>query len=333
MNMRLASLMLWACATSACAENLPPVDNTGAYPPQAIKPPPPMPSINTLNQMMSRMEQMQKEIQQLTGKVEDQVFLIAELKKQQKTQYADFDERLHALETKGSTTTPDAGAVTPDASVATPPDDTTKPVTDSAPGSSAVVTDSAPGSVAVMPDAAGAAAATAVTPDTAPATGTSPPGTATPGAQPTSSPEPAAAKAPQPEAPIQASEEEKQEYKQAYNQLSTGKTDEAIMSFDAYLAKYPSGGYASNVQYWLGEAYRVKQDNNAAKLAFNKVVEGYPASPKVPDALLKLAYIEIELDNAAKAREYLTRIGTDYPNSNAAYLASKKLATLTDVKP
>jgi tol-pal system protein YbgF len=324
MNMRLASLMLCACATSACAENLPPVNNTDAYPPQLAKPQVSVPSINTLNQMMSRMEQMQKEIQQLTGKVEDQVFLIAELKKQQKTQYSDFDERLHALETKGGSPAPDASAVAPDASAVTPPADTATPAADAAPSDPAVVTDAALGAAAATTDTATAPVASVQ--DTA----------AVPPAQSTPAPEPAAQvapKTPQPEAPIQATEEEKQAYKQAYSQLSTGKTDEAIVSFDAYLAKYPGGGYASNVQYWLGEAYRVKQDNNAAKLAFNKVVDSYPASPKVPDALLKLAYIEIELNNAVKAREYLTRIGTDYPNSNAAYLATKKLATLADVKP
>jgi tol-pal system protein YbgF len=315
MNMRLAIVALCAVSVSACAENLPPVNNTGVYPSQAVKPPTPMPSINTLNQMMNRMEQMQKEIQQLTGKVEDQVFLIAELKKQQKTQYTDFDERLQALENKGSTPPVDAGAITPDASAVTPPIDAAIPATDAAPSDPALVTDAA----------AGAAAATAVTPDVVvPATE----------ATPVPDPAPQAApKSPSADAAISATEEEKQEYKQAYNQLSIGKTDEAITSFDAYLLKYPGGGYASNVQYWLGEAYRVKQDANAAKAAFNKVIDVYPTSPKVPDALLKLGYIEIEQNNTVKARDYLTRISTDYPNSNAAYLASKKLATLADVKP
>lgn len=304
MNMRLAIVALCAVSASACAENLPPVNNTGTYPPQTIKPPTPMPSINTLNQMMNRMEQMQKEIQQLTGRVEDQVFLIAELKKQQKTQYADFDERLQALENKAITPPADAEAIPPDASAVPPPIDAATPATDVAPSDPAVATD------------AGASAPTAAE--------------ATPVPDPVPQTAPKAVSA---DAAISATEEEKQEYKQAYNQLSIGQTDEAITSFDAYLLKYPGGGYASNVQYWLGEAYRVKQDTEAAKAAFNKVIDRYPASPKVPDALLKLGYIEIEQNNTVQARDYLTRISKDYPSSNAAYLASKKLATLTDVKP
>lgn len=315
MNSRLAILTL-CVATSACAENLPPVVDTSGAPPQAIKPPAPTPSISSVNQMMNRMEDMQREIRQLTGKLEDQVFVIEELKKQQKTMYADFDERLQALETKAAATPADPNAVAPDAS-AVPPTDTAAPATDAAPSEPAPATDAA---------AAGAAAATT---DTA----ATPEAAATDSAAATATPEPAAqAKTSASEAPIQASEEEKQEYKQAYNQLSTGQTDAAITAFDAYLVKYPGGGYASNVQYWLGEAYRVKQDNEAARAAFNKVIEAYPTSQKVPDALLKLGYIEMEQKNTDKAREYLTRIGTDYPNSNAAYLATKKLATL-DAKP
>ncbi|SJM93415.1 Tol-pal system protein YbgF [Crenothrix polyspora] len=317
MNMRFAILSLCA-ATSACAENLPPVVDTSAYPPpQAIKPVP-TPSVNTLNQMMNRNEQLQKEIQQLTGKVEDQVFLIEELKKQQKTMYSDFDERLQALENKGSAT-PEAGSVTPDASAATP-GDTGTPATDAAASEPALATDAEAGAAAAATTES--ASETKVTDEAAPATDAV--------AEPAKQIEPKTKSA---EAPVQASDEEKQEYQQAYTQLSTGHAPEAIAAFDAYLVKYPSGGYASNSQYWLGEAYRVKQDNDAAKAAFNKVVDNYPGSPKVPDALLKLGYIEIEQNNPTKAREYLTRISTDFPNSNAAYLASKKLATLADVKP
>ncbi len=318
MKTRFAILTL-CVATTACAENLPPVVDTTAYPPpQAIKPASPTPSVNTLNQMMNRMEQMQKEIQQLTGKVEDQVFLIEELKKQQKTMYSDFDERLQALENKGGAT-PAAAAETPSDATSVPSDTEAMP-TDAAATDSATTTDAPAGAAA----ATDTATESKVTDDAAPAV--------EPAAEPAAETKPKT-KTQQPEAPIPASEEEKQEYKQAYSQLSTGHTEEAIAAFDAYLVKYPGGGYASNVQYWLGEAYRVKQDNDAARAAFNKVIDDYPTSPKVPDALLKLGYIEIDQNNAAKAREYLTRISTDFPNSNAAYLASKKLATLDNANP
>ncbi|TAL42074.1 MAG: tetratricopeptide repeat protein, partial [Methylovulum sp.] len=89
-----------------------------------------------------------------------------------------------------------------------------------------------------------------------------------------------------------------------------------------------TGGLAGNAQYWLGEAYRVNQDNDAAKKAFNDVVEKYPGSAKVPDALLKLGYVEMDQKHPDQARDYFTRVTTDFPDSAAARLASKKLLLL-----
>ena len=98
------------------------------------------------------------------------------------------------------------------------------------------------------------------------------------------------------------------------------------------LAKSPKGEYANDAQYWLGEAYRVNQDADSARKAFNNVVENSPGSAKVPDALLKLGDIEVEQKNIAKARQYLTRVTVDFPGSKAAHLATKKLLLLNDIK-
>jgi TolA-binding protein len=58
----------------------------------------------------------------------------------------------------------------------------------------------------------------------------------------------------------------------------------------------------------------------------------YAGSPKVPDALLKLGYIEFEQKNMAKARDYLTQITVAHPNTTAAHLATKKLQQLVDMQ-
>ena len=128
---------------------------------------------------------------------------------------------------------------------------------------------------------------------------------------------------------------EKQEYQQAYNQLRNGNTKESIEQFNAFLIKHPSGLlYANNAQYWLGEAYRVDQNNDAARKAFNDVIEKYPDGVKVPDALLRLGMLEMEQGNNGKAIEYFVRVATEYPNSTVAPIAEKKLHTLgvTEIK-
>lgn len=143
----------------------------------------------------------------------------------------------------------------------------------------------------------------------------------------------------QKQAAVQASGEasapvgdEKQQYQQAYESLRNGHNARAIAEFNALLGKNPKGEYANNAQYWLGEAYRVNQDIDSARKAFSSVIENYPGSSKVPDALLKLGTIEVEQKNPVKAREYLTRVTVDFPSSTAARLAAKKLLLLDDVK-
>ncbi len=58
------------------------------------------PSINTMMDLMAKIDQLQSDVQQLTGKVEEQSHQINELKKQQKAYSGDFDERISTLENK-----------------------------------------------------------------------------------------------------------------------------------------------------------------------------------------------------------------------------------------
>ncbi len=133
---------------------------------------------------------------------------------------------------------------------------------------------------------------------------------------------------PAPRVEVQASGSEKQAYQQAYTALRSGKTDQSIEQFKAYLSQYPTGGYADVAYYWLGEAYRVKPDANSARQAYNTVLEKYPNSTKIADALLRLGTIEADQKNVEKAREYLTRVTTEFANTPAAHSAEKKLTQL-----
>jgi tol-pal system protein YbgF len=293
MNARLA-LLLCACST-ACAELPPVVDKSGGVTPTtALNVAKPPPSLTTDYEMMKRIDQMQAEVQQLTGKVEEQAFQIEELKKQQKTMYTDFDDRLQSIENK-------SGASQPSSEI---PADSSGSVDPGASGSESpapAAVDQPTGVEQPQDKSSGVAAA-------APALAVS--------AQPSNT------------SSAQVSDAEKQEYQQAYDDLRNGQTAQAITEFNAYIANHPDSGYASNSQYWLGEAHRVNQDNASARKAFSDVVANYPNSAKVPDALLKLGYIEMEEKNPAKAREYLTRVTTEFANSKAAVLAQKKLLVL-----
>ncbi|CAG7857516.1 hypothetical protein MCAMS1_02369 [biofilm metagenome] len=283
-------LLLCACST-ACAE-APPVVNTagGASPNPAIPPT----SLTTDYELMKRIQQMQAEVQQLTGKVEEQAFHIEELKKQQKNMYTDFDDRIQNLETKSGSS---------------------QPIGDAPSGSSGSAVPDISNAQSSLPSAKEPSATNAALPQSI-----------APKAPPVP-PYPEPVPPPAPEAmPLSASE--KQEYQSAYDNLRNGRTAQAITQFNGFIANHPDSTYAGNAQYWLGEAHRVNMDNTSARQAFNTVVEKYPRSAKVSDALLKLGYIEMEEKNTEKAREILTRVTTEFGNSRAAVLAEKKLAIL-----
>ncbi|WP_340123648.1 tol-pal system protein YbgF [Methylobacter svalbardensis] len=281
--------MLLCVCGAVHAESLPPVIDNSMYPAGEVSAVQPS-SGNGLYEMMRQLEQLQTEVRQLTGKLEEQTYLIAEMKKSQSTMYSDFDERMQSLEQKAE------AAVKPIA-------DENSPMQEGSVESEAKM-------VEPPVDAPEVKQTSEQEQDAGPAAGE--------------------ASAPAPRLPPVG--DEKQQYQQAYEALRNGHTAKAIVAFNAVLSKNPGSEYANNAQYWLGEAYRVNQDVDLARKAFNDMVEKYPDSTKVPDALLKLGYIEVEQKNTVKAREYLTRVTVDFPSSTAARLAAKKLLLLGDIK-
>jgi tol-pal system protein YbgF len=124
-------------------------------------------------------------------------------------------------------------------------------------------------------------------------------------------------------------DQERAGYMNAFEILRESRYVEAIQSFTQFLQQFPSGKYANNAQYWLAEAYYASGDMQKALAEFEKVIELYPASSKIPDAKLKLGYTHYELQQWAKARDVLTGVMTSYPNSSFALLAEKRLSRLT----
>ncbi|MBZ4201983.1 MAG: tol-pal system protein YbgF [Methylovulum sp.] len=286
MNAYLAALALAVtCSLSNNTYALPEVIDNSAYPVSAgavaIVPVSPSPSTNSLMEMTERLEQLQLEVQQLTGKVEEQANQIAELKQQQAA-------TLSAEAEKHSS----------------PPTDALQS------GSENSVTEQQTSPPSLDDEASSHA---------------SPAGTAT-----TTESVNAQSQANRPlKTDISAvTDDEKKAYFEAYETLRLGHTDEAIMAFKTFINNYAHSVLISNAQYWLAEAYRVNQNDDAAKQIYELVVNNYPGTEKMPDALLKLAYVEINLKHNDQAKAYLTRVIKDYPETTLARLAAKKLLTL-----
>ncbi len=275
----ILSLGFGLCAEAAAAPN-------GAGYPAANAYAQPAATDNAIFEVLGRLEQLQSEVQQLRGMVEEQSQTIADLQRKQSNMYSDLDDRMQALTAGGQA-----------------------PSGQSSPAPA---------------DAATQASVTAAQPSAAVA-----PVVPTPAPVATATPAPAAPVVVDNKPTATAAQgNEKERYQSAYDTLRNGHNAQAIKMFQDLLKDFPAGEFADNSQYWLAEAHKINREFDAARAAFNKVVSQYPNSSKVPDALLKLGYIEFDLQNTAKARDYLTRVTTSYPGTTAAHLAEKKLAQM-----
>ncbi len=124
--------------------------------------------------------------------------------------------------------------------------------------------------------------------------------------------------------------DEKAAYIAAFEFLKTGQYREAIKSYQAFLDKYPSGRYADNAQYWMGEANYVSREFEQALIQFQKVVASFPASPKVSDARLKIGFALYEMQRWDDARAALQKVIEDYPNSSVARLARQRIVRMKE---
>lgn len=127
---------------------------------------------------------------------------------------------------------------------------------------------------------------------------------------------------------IVASPEEQSAYDSAFNLLRSGGYDDAIKGFRNFIAEYPKGQLAANSQYWIGEAYYVTRRFKEALPEFQSVVDDYHDSVKISDALLKLGYIQYELNQINDARKSFEEVMTRFPQSTAAKLANARLAKM-----
>jgi tol-pal system protein YbgF len=121
---------------------------------------------------------------------------------------------------------------------------------------------------------------------------------------------------------------EQASYDTAFNALKGSDYPKAIAGFRNFVATYPTSPFASNAQYWLGEAYYVTREYPNAIAAFQKVTTDYPESRKAPDALVKIGFTQSALGRNGDARVTLEDVVRRFPGTEAAQLASERLKRL-----
>lgn len=118
---------------------------------------------------------------------------------------------------------------------------------------------------------------------------------------------------------------ERENYKLAFDALKERDYPKAKKGFETVLNAYPEGEFAESARYWLGEIGYVTQDYPTALTQFNRLVTDYPTSPKVPAALLKVGYVHFERKDLDQARAVLQEVVNRYPDSTEARLAQGRL--------
>ena len=161
-------------------------------------------------------------------------------------------------------------------------------------------------------------------PGALPAAPTTPTQTATPGQIPPA----AAPTASTPDATGVDPFAEQQAYQSAFDLLKSGRYDEAAVAFQQFIAEFPTGSYADNAQYWLGETFYITRRFEQAVQEFERLVSTHPTSQKLTHALLKIGYAHDELGNVAEAERVLSALIERHPQSAAAGLARKRLVSL-----
>ncbi len=117
-------------------------------------------------------------------------------------------------------------------------------------------------------------------------------------------------------------------YDAAFALIQTRRYEEAAAAFSNFLTVHAGSPLSDNAQYWLAETYYVRQQFTAALPEFQKVIDGWPQSAKVQDALLKIGYCHYELERWGEAREALEQVAREFPNTAAGQLATERLARL-----
>ena len=128
----------------------------------------------------------------------------------------------------------------------------------------------------------------------------------------------ASATAPSSPAPRVAKQGEEAAYKEALQLARTGRSSEAIARFQEFQQAYPSGKYAPNADFWIGECLYSQGKYQDALAHYQAVNDAYPKHHKNADALLKAGMTLNRLGDAQGASQKFQQLKQSFPNSEAA---------------
>ncbi len=120
------------------------------------------------------------------------------------------------------------------------------------------------------------------------------------------------------------------QYENAFASLKNGNVEMAEREFQKFLNEHPDHELTPNAQYWLGETYYVRGNYERAARLFAEGYQKYPKSPKAADNLLKLGMSLAGMDNKADACVALSQLkGSEFKSAaNVQRRAEQEMSRL-----
>lgn len=121
-----------------------------------------------------------------------------------------------------------------------------------------------------------------------------------------------------------STKDEQSAYNAALSLVTSGRAVEGREKFQEFLQKYPSGRFAANAYYWIGESYYSQRNYPEALLQFKQATTLFPRHHKSADALLKAGMTYQKLGDKENADLQFKALISDFPQSEAARIARSK---------
>ncbi|MEM9739210.1 MAG: tol-pal system protein YbgF [Pseudomonadota bacterium] len=87
-------------------------------------------------------------------------------------------------------------------------------------------------------------------------------------------------------------------------------------AFSEFLEKFGDDEQAGEAQYWLGEVLYQQEEHAASGQAYTEMIRAYPDDPRSPDALVKLARSMRLVGDTSRACAALDALPTRYPDAS-----------------
>lgn len=115
----------------------------------------------------------------------------------------------------------------------------------------------------------------------------------------------------------------------ARDKFQSGDQEEARRLLRQFITQFPSDPRAAQAQLMHGDSYFAQKKYAAAIGEFQKVVDNYPKTPSVEDALYKIGLAFYELHYCTDARTFLAETQKRFPKTHYAASIHKTLADIT----